>query len=172
MRHLIVIPALFALAFVTGCKPATPPAPSTAQPASVVRYSSDASFDSVVEDLQHAIAAKGLVVDNVSYIGKMLDRTGKDVGSTQPIFADGHAQSFSFCSAVLSRKTMEVDPNNVAFCPYTIVVYSPASEPKKVYVAYRRPVLNEGSDASRAVLKEVDALLDSIVRDALRMPAS
>jgi len=168
MRHLI-IPAVFALAFVTGCKPATPPAPSTAQPASVVRYSSDASFDNVVEDLQHAIVAKGLVVDNVSYIGKMLDRTGKDVGSTKPIFADGHAQSFSFCSAVLSRKTMEIDPHNIAFCPYTIVVYSPAGEPKKVYVAYRRPVLNEGSDASRAVLKEVETLLDSIARETVGM---
>ena len=167
MRHL-VIPVVFALAIATGCKPATPPAPSTAQLASVVRYSSDASFDNVVEDVQHAIAAKGLVVDNVSYIGKMLDRTGKDVGSTKPIFADGHAEAFSFCSAVLSRKTMEVDPNNIAFCPYTIVVYSTASEPKKVYVAYRRPVLNEGSDASRAVLKEVETLLDGIVRDALK----
>lgn len=168
MRHLIIIPAVFALVLATGCKPTTPPAPSTAQPASVVRYSSDSSFDNVVEDLQHAIAARGLVVDNVAYIGKMLDRTGKDVGSTKPVFADGHAEAFSFCSAVLSRKTMETDPNNVVFCPYTIVVYSPASEPKKVYVAYRRPVLNEGSDASRAVLKEVEALLDGIVRDALR----
>jgi uncharacterized protein (DUF302 family) len=169
MRYLISI--MFALAFVTACKPAAPPAPTTAQPASVVRYSSDSSFDSVIEDVQHAIAAKGLVVDNVSYIGKMLERTGKDVGSTQPIFADGHAQAFSFCSAVLSRKTMEVDPHNIAFCPYAIVVYSPASEPKKVYVAYRRPVLNEGSDASRAALKEVEALLDGIVREALRLPA-
>jgi len=168
MRRLIIIPVVFAFAFFTGCKPAAPPTPSTAQPATVVRYSSDASFDNVVDDVQHAIAAKGLVVDNVSYIGKMLDRTGKDVGSTKPIFADGHAQAFSFCSAVLSRKTMEVDPNNIAFCPYTIVVYSTASEPKKVYVAYRRPVLNEGSDASRAVLKEVETLLDGIVRDALK----
>lgn len=170
MRHLIIIPAVLALVLATGCKPTAPPTPSTAQPASVVRYSSDSSFDNIVEDLRHAIAARGLVVDNVAYIGKMLDRTGKDVGSTKPVFADGHAEAFSFCSAVLSRKTMEVDPHNIVFCPYTIVVYSPAAEPKKVYVAYRRPVLNEGSDASRAVLKEVEMLLDGIVREALKSP--
>lgn len=165
MRHFSIVPIVFAVTFIAACKPAAPPAPTAAQPASIVRYSSDASFDNVVEDLQHAIAAKGLVVDNVSYIGKMLDRTGKDVGSTEPIFADGHAQAFSFCSAVLSRKTMEVDPHNIAFCPYAIVVYTPASEPKKVYVAYRRAVLNEGSDASRAALKEVETLLDEIARE-------
>jgi uncharacterized protein (DUF302 family) len=171
MRNLISI--VIALVLITACKPAAPPAPTTATPqASVVRYGSDSSFADVVEEVQHAITAKGLVVDNIAYVGKMLERTGKDVGSATPIFADGHAQAFSFCSAVLSRKTMEADPNNIVFCPYTIVVYSPASEPKKVYVAYRRPVLNEGSDASRAALKEVEALLDSIVREALRMPAS
>lgn len=172
MRHLVIVPVLLSIAFVSACKPAAPPPPAAAQPASVVRYSSDAGFNDVVEELQHAITAKGLVVDNVSYVGKMLDRTGKDIGSTMPIFADGHAQAFSFCSAALSRKTMEVDPHNLVFCPYTIVVYSTAAEPKKVYVAYRRPVLNEGSDASRAALKEVEMLLDSIVREALRMPAS
>jgi hypothetical protein len=57
----------------------------------------------------------------------------------------------------------------MAFCPYSLVVYSSVAEPKKVYVAYRRPVLAEGSDAAKASLKEVETLLDSIVRDALRL---
>lgn len=170
MRHLIiVVPVLLAIATVSACKPAAPPAPTTAQPASVVRYSSEAKFDTVRDDLQAAILAKGLVVDNVQYIAKMLDRTGKDLGSTKPIFADGDGQAFSFCSAVLSRKTMEADPHNIAFCPYTIVVYRTVAEPNKVYVAYRRPASTEGSDISRAALKDVETLLDSIARDAVGM---
>ena len=28
-----------------------------------------------------------------------------------------------FCSAVLSRKVMEADPANIAYCPYTLFVY-------------------------------------------------
>ena len=40
-------------------------------------------------------------------------------------------------------------------------------EPGKVYVSYKRPWRQEGSAASRASLKEVEALLDSIAREAL-----
>lgn len=154
---------LAAAAFVAACNP---PPPGTAT-APVVRYGADARFDTVRDDLQDAIVAKGLVIDNTSYVARMLDRTGKDVGSTKSIYADGQGQAFSFCSAVLSRKTMEADPHNMVFCPYTLVVYSTAAEPGKVYVAYRRPLLPDGSEAARAALKDVETLLDGIARDAL-----
>jgi len=163
MRNTLLI--LSAAVLVTACTPPKPAAPAT----SVVRYSAEAEFDSVRDDLKNAILAKGLVIDNTQFIAKMLGRTGKDVGSTKPIFADDRGQAFSFCSATISRMTTEADAHNIAFCPYSLVVYSPATEPKKVYVAYRRPVLNEGSEAAKAVLKEVEALLDGIARDALRL---
>jgi uncharacterized protein (DUF302 family) len=158
---------LAATILVTAC---APPQPGTA-PAPVVRYSADAKFDTVRDDLQDAIVAKGLVIDSTSYVAKMLDRTGKDVGSTKAVYADGQGQAFSFCSAVLSRKMMEVDPHNMVFCPYTLVVYSPAAEPGKVYIAYRRPLLPAGSEAARAALRDVETLLDGIARDALGLGA-
>lgn len=163
MRDTLLI--LFVAALVTACTPPNPTASAT----SVVRYSAEAEFDSVRDDLQNAIIAKGLVIDHTSHIGKMLERTGKDVGSSKPLFTDGRGQAFSFCSATISRKTMEADTHNIAFCPYALVVYSTVAEPKKVYVAYRRPVLTEGSEAAKTSLKEVEALLDSIARDALRL---
>ncbi len=162
---------LLILAAATLTAACTPPQPGTS-PTPVVRYSTDAKFDTVRDDLQEAIVAKGLVVDNTSYVARMLDRTGKDVGSTKAIYADGQGQAFTFCSAVLSRKTMEADPHNMVFCPYTLVVYSTAAEPGKVYVAYRRPLLPDGSEAARAALKEVETLLDGIAREALNLGAA
>jgi len=164
MRYTLLI--LSAVALVAAC---TQPKPAASAASSVVSYSAEAVFDTVRDELHDAILAKGLVIDNTQFIAKMLERTGKDVGSSKPIFTEGRGQAFSFCSAVISRKTMEADVHNIAFCPYTLVVYNTVAEPKKVYVAYRRPALNEGSDAAKAALKEVETLLDGIARDALRL---
>ena len=138
-----------------------------ADPQPVVTYSKKAKFEDVRDDLKTAIESKGLVIDYQSFINKMIERTGKDVGSTRKIYAD--AQSFVFCSAALSRKTMEADPANVAMCPYAITVYATAQAPDRVVVAYRRPWRPDGSAASKAALKEVEALLDGIARAAVAM---
>jgi uncharacterized protein (DUF302 family) len=136
-----------------------------ADPHPVVAYSKKAKFEDVRDDLKSAIEGRGLVIDYQSYVNRMLERTGKDVGSARKLYAD--AQAFVFCSAPLSRKTMEADSANVSICPYTMVVYATAQEPDKVYVTYRRPWRPDGSAASKAALKEVEALLDGIAREAL-----
>jgi uncharacterized protein (DUF302 family) len=136
-----------------------------ADPHPVVTYSKRAKFDDVRDDLQAAIEGKGLVIDYQSFVGRMLERTGKDVGSARKLYAD--AQAFVFCSAVLSRKTMEADPANAALCPYSVMVYATAQDPGTVHVAYRRPWRPDGSAASKAALKEVERLLDGIAREAV-----
>jgi uncharacterized protein (DUF302 family) len=137
-----------------------------ADPHPVVTYSKKgAKFDDVRDDLKLAIEGKGLVIDYESYVNRMLERTGKDVGSTRKLYAD--AQAFVFCSAALSRKTMEADPANVSLCPYSMMVYATAADPGTVRVSYRRPWRPDGSAASKAALKEVEALLDAIARKAL-----
>lgn len=134
-------------------------------PNPVVNHSKRAKFEDVLDDLKQAIEAKGLVIDYQSYVNRMLERTGKDVGSARKLYAD--AQAFVFCSAALSRKTMEADPANAALCPYSIMVYETIREPGKVNVSYRRPWRPDGSAASKAALAEVDKLLDGIARTAL-----
>lgn len=136
-----------------------------ADPHPVVSYSKRARFDEVRDDLKLAIEGKGLVIDYHSFLGRMLERTGKDVGAGRKLYAD--AEAFVFCSAVLSRKTMEADPANAAFCPYTLVVYATAADPGTVHVAYQRPWRPDGSAASQAALGQVERLLDSIAREAL-----
>jgi uncharacterized protein (DUF302 family) len=136
-----------------------------ADPHPIVTYSKAARFDDVREDLKLAIEAKGLVIDYESFVNRMLERTGKDVGSTRKLYTD--AQAFVFCSAALSRKTMEADPANISPCPYSMVVYATAQQPGTVHVSYKRPWRPDGSKASRSALKEVEALLDGIARKAL-----
>src|SRR5512134_860619 len=131
-----------------------------ADPHPVVSYSKKAKFEDVRDDLKLAIEAKGLVVDYQSFVNRMLERTGKDVGSARKLYVD--AQAFVFCSAALSRKTMEADPANMSMCPYSIAVYVTAREPDRVVVSYRRPWRADGSPTSKAALKEVENLLDGI----------
>ncbi len=153
--HALLVPILVS----------TAAAALAAEPHPIVTYSAQAKFADVRDDLRAAIEGKGLVIDYESHVNRMLERTGKDVGSARKLYAD--AQAFVFCSAPLSRKTMEADPANMAMCPYAIVVYATAQAPDKVFVAYRRPWRPDGSPASKAALKEVEALLDSIAREAV-----
>jgi uncharacterized protein (DUF302 family) len=137
-----------------------------ADPHPVVTYSKKgARFDDVRDEVKLAIQGKGLVIDYESFVNRMLERTGKDVGSARKLYAD--AQAFVFCSAALSRKTVEADPANVSLCPYSIMVYATARDPGTVHVSYKRPWRPDGSAASKAALKEVEALLDRIAREAL-----
>ena len=129
-------------------------------------YTVKGDFDTVKEDLELAITGRGLVVDHRSHIGDMLERTGKDIGATKKIY--GQAMSLQFCSADVSRRTMEADPTNIVFCPYIVMLYTLPQSPKTVYVGYRRP-LPQGSAASKAALKAVEQLLDGIVREALNL---
>ena len=129
-------------------------------------YTTKGEFGNVKDDLMMAITGRGLVVDHNSHIGAMLDRTGKDLGTTKPVY--GKAESLQFCSATVSRRMMEADPANIVFCPYIIVFYTLPQEPKTVYVGYRRP-LPVGTEASKASLKAVEELLDGIVKEALNI---
>lgn len=133
-------------------------------------YYKEAKFEIVRDDLKTAIENRGLVVDHTSHIHNMLTRTGKDLGTTTPVYVD--AESYSFCSAVVSRNTMEADPHNIVFCPYVVTVYTTVKEPGKVHVAYRRPQQPTGTTQSQASLKAVEELLDGIAREALNLPAS
>lgn len=117
-------------------------------------YPFDGSFDDATFSVESAIIGKGLVIDYVSHTGEMLNRTGADVGSDQTIFAQ--ADIFVFCSASLSREVMEVDPMNIAFCPYGIFV---AERDDEVMIGYR--TYPEGE------MQKVQSLLDEIVQDAL-----
>ena len=153
MRMNLVIGAL-ALVVATTASAQSPPV-------KVVKASEP--FDEVRQNVEDAVIKRGLVIDYTARIGDMLDRTAKDVGAARKIYAK--AQAVQFCSAVLSRRTMEADPANIGFCPYVVFVYALEGEPGAAYVGYR-PLPSSGSAESQAALKAVNDLLDGIVREA------
>ena len=160
MAPALFAPALLALVFAL---------PLTAAAYEVVEendarviYSTEAEFDEIFEMIEFAIESEGLVINNVGYISRMLDRTaGQEAG--EGIYLDG--RSLDFCSATYSRNTMEADPHNITFCPYVITVYELSDEPGTIYVSYQR-VPTIGDDDSRAALEDVNELVDRIVIEA------
>ncbi len=126
---------------------------TTAVADQAITYDFDGSFDDATFGVESAIVDRGLVIDYVSHVGEMLNRTGADVGSDTKIFEA--ADVFLFCSAVLSRKVMEADPMNITHCPYGIFV---ADQAGKISIGYR--ALPEGP------MQDVQALLDEIAREA------
>jgi uncharacterized protein (DUF302 family) len=129
----------------------------------VVRHALAGEFKEVRDAVEMALTGRGLVVSGVSYVGEMLERTGKDLGAARQIYLD--AEVIEFCSAVISRNMMEADPHTVVFCPYQIALYVLPEEPDTVYLAYRRPGPGT-TEASRRALAEVEALLEGIIEDA------
>lgn len=142
MKHVILAATL---ALATG--------PAAAADLSVT-YPFDGSFDDATFAVESAIVGRGLVIDYVSHTGDMLNRTAADVGSQVELFAA--ADIFLFCSAQLSRQVMEIDPMNIAHCPYGIFV---ADRDGAVMIGYRTYPQGE--------MQQVQALLDDIVQEAL-----
>ncbi|MEX0303892.1 MAG: DUF302 domain-containing protein [Leisingera sp.] len=122
----------------------------------MVSYRTTLPYDDATFGLESAITNRGLVIDHVSHVGEMLERTRADVGSDVVLFTQ--AQVFSFCSAKLSRQVMEANPMNIAFCPYNIfVAQRPGAD--EVTIGFR--AFPEGE------MQVIHNLLDGIVQEAI-----
>jgi uncharacterized protein (DUF302 family) len=124
-----------------------------------------ATFAEVKEAIEMSITGRGLVINNVSHIGDMLARTGKDLGGAKLVYLQGEA--LEFCSATVSRNMMMADPDNIIFCPYIIAIYVVPEHPEVVRVAYRKTQL-VGSPESQKSLTAVNNLLSEIIAEALQ----
>jgi len=143
--------------------------PAQADAGAIRVFSTQESFDDVFFNVENAIVDRGYVIDYVAHIGKMLKRTAADVGAMKTIYLD--ARTLQFCSAVLSRNTMEADPANIAYCPYAIFVFERADAPGTVHVGFR-PLPADASEESREALSAVNRLLEEISIEATGVAAS
>jgi len=130
----------------------------------VVVRAIDGSFEEIRDRVAFAVESQGLVVDHTANVGDMLTRTGKDLGDTRQVF--GKAEVLEFCSALVSRRMVQADPQLLAFCPYGIAVYTLPDDAMTTYVSYRRMVTNLASPVQKSVLERVESLLKAIVEEA------
>ena len=117
-------------------------------------YAFDGTFEDATFAVESAIVGQGLVIDYVSHVGDMLNRTGADVGSDAVLFKN--ADIFLFCSAVVSRQVMEADPLNITFCPYGIFVME---NEDGVIVGHK--------DYPEGAMQKVEDLMQQIVAEAI-----
>jgi len=127
----------------------------------IVTQKIEGDYFEVSSNIRTAIVGKGINVAHVLPASNMLHRTGSAYGYSKDIYSN--AQIFEFCSAKISQKLSRLNPENIVLCPFTISVYSLAKEPGFVYLSYRVPV---GKLGSEAIVKEVVALIESIIEDA------
>ncbi|MGB0660616.1 MAG: DUF302 domain-containing protein [Mangrovicoccus sp.] len=128
--------------------------PGLAFAQAVTSWAYDGDFEDATFAVESAIIDKGLVVDHVSHVGEMLNRTGADLGTGQAIFEQ--ADVFLFCSAVISRQVMQADPMNIAHCPYGVFV---AQQGATVTIGFRTMPAGQ--------MQVVQQLLTEIIEDAL-----
>lgn len=128
-------------------------------------FTKKGTYADIREAVEQAITGRGLVINNVSHIGNMLARTGKDVGGGKQVYVE--AEALEFCSATISRRMMEADPDNIVFCPYIIAIYVVPNKPDEVRVAFRKTQF-VGSKESQESLKAVNELLTDIIQEALQ----
>ncbi|MFP4239021.1 MAG: DUF302 domain-containing protein [Rhodosalinus sp.] len=124
----------------------------------IVTYETDLAFGDVAFGLENAILDEGLVIDHVSRVGGMLERTRADVGSEMQLYEA--ADAYGFCSATVSREVMEADPMNIAYCPYHVFIMQKAGE-DTVTIGYR--------GYPDGPMDAVEELLDRIARNAIGM---
>ena len=63
--------------------------------AHMVRYTVASDFETIRDQVKDAITDRGMVINNVSHIGNMLERTRKDLGVGEKIYL--HAEALEFC---------------------------------------------------------------------------
>lgn len=121
-------------------------------------------FDDIKERLVLALENRGLVISYTAHVGDMLDRTGRDLGQQRPLY--GKAEVIEFCSATLSRNTMQADPVNIVYCPYGIAIYTLPDVPGRVFLAYRT-MAESATPRSAPALQAIQRLLAELVGEAM-----
>jgi len=127
----------------------------------VVTTKIEGDFHDVANSVRMAIIGKGINIAHELPASEMLNRTGPAYGYTNNTYYK--ARTFEFCSAEISHKLARQHPDNIVLCPFTISVYTLASEPKVVRLSYRKPT---GRPGSEKIVEEVIELISSIIEDA------
>lgn len=144
---------------------ATPATVLGGEPAETIKTATG-DFDEVFGDLQDAVINRGLVIDYVGDVGKMLERTADAAKSADTRVPYLHARYLQFCSSALTHEAVDADVHNLTMCPYVVFAYQTRARPDEVSVGYRQVEL-AASPASQAAQTKVHDLLKAVVDEAV-----
>jgi hypothetical protein len=138
------------------------------EPAKIIKTVTG-DFDKVFADLQDAVINRGLVIDYVGDVGKLLERTeevakGSAGSDTQVPYLN--ARYMQFCSSTLTHEAVDADVRNLARYPYVVFAYRTRAEPREVSVGDRQITLAPAA-TSQAAQAKVHALLQAVVNEAV-----
>lgn len=136
----------------------------TTSPQERVSYQVDKDFETVKANLETIIVDRGFTLNSTLHISDMLQRTGKDLGFTHPVYAK--AETLEFCSAAMAHRLVQAHPDNVINCPFIFTLYSTVAQPKQVTIAFRKPLIVEKSQGLSQ--EEIENWLRGIIHDALK----
>ncbi len=141
---------------------------STLSASSQARYTMtvEAEFDDVFFDLKEQIIGKGLVVEHIGHVGKMLERTSVAVigSNNNHIKTYKFAKYLQFCSATLTHHASGKDAANLSICPFVLYAYETTKQPGKVTIGYRNPDFGD-MDQSDPLFTKIHAFLKQLVDD-------
>lgn len=123
----------------------------------------EADFDAIRFGVESAIENRGFVIDYHANIGDMLERTTADVDAGETPYRA--AETWQFCSAILSRRMVQADPENIAYCPYVVFAYETREAPGTVVVGFRTRS-DSSENGSSEVIAVIDRELAAIVAEA------
>ena len=161
-RTLAVMAAIAAL-LASGLQPVAAEGPSGTH-----YFTKQGAFEDVLQDVKDAIINRGLLIDYTGHIDKMLERTSEAAGSVTSTGARSpykNAKYMHFCSAKLTHEAISANPYNLSICPYVVFLFETNAQPGKIVVGYRRPIPGPSVRSQKALAK-IDALLESIVKEA------
>ena len=133
-------------------------------------YTRTGVFEDVLQDLKDAIINRGLVIDYIGHVDKMLERTSTAAGSVTEGGSKTpylNAKYLQFCSAKLTHASVSANAFNLSICPYVVFVFEAKTDPGKIIVGYRRPIPPGPSRLTKKAFAEIDSLLDGIAKEAI-----
>ena len=122
----------------------------------------DGVYADTLEAVKEIIQGKGINIAHTLPPSDMLERTGPAFGITDQVLKDG--EIIEFCSAKISHKLIQANPENITLCPFTISVYVLNSDPKNVRMTYRKPFIID--EASREAVDAMNELIMAIIEEA------
>ena len=130
----------------------------------------NASFEDVFSELQDVVINKGLVIDLVGHVDKMIERTAEATGSVTETGSKSpylNAKYVLFCSAKLTQRAISASPENLGICPYVIFAYETKAQPGVIHVGYRLPIFGP-SRTSKKISKDITEFLQTIVNETVK----